>query len=105
MATINDFKKLCRSYESCEECLFFNYNCGGGYIHTLSSDMNEMVDKWVEEHPIKTYLQDFFKKFPEARKRPTGEPMICPHQIYYGIDNECYDDCLKCWNQEVKKRC
>lgn len=58
----------------------------------------------TEEHSAKTYLQDFFEKFPKAPKGEEGTPKICPHQIYPEIsaDDRCPEDCLRCWKQEMK---
>lgn len=45
------------------------------------------LDEWAAAHPVKTYAQDFFEKFPNAYAycREDGRaPMCCNHQV-----NDC----------------
>lgn len=48
-----------------------------------------------------SYKDDFFKKFPNAKKDENGDPIPCRKYIYGG---KCPadDDCHKCWN-EIKE--
>ena len=62
---------------------------------------DEIVDKWVKEHPIKTYAMDFFEKFPNA-KTYDGDPLICLHNVHSELGDECCGDCLECWSREMK---
>ena len=104
MATIKDLKRMCKSCKkNCNDCPL-DSKCNGCII-SLPDNADEIVDKWIEEHPVKTYLQDFFEKFPNAPKGEKGTPKICPHEIYPEIDANysCYEDCLKCWSQEMKE--
>ena len=99
MAQIKDLKRMCTSYEICETCPFYN-NCSRP--DQFSDNADEIVDKWVEEHPVKTYMQDFFEKFPNAHKDDDGTPKICITSIY-GDEFECPEGgCDECWNQEMK---
>ena len=108
MATIKHVKRMCKSFEDiCEGCPLYNEIdnvCLMLALERLPNNADEIVDKWVEEHPIKTYLQDFFEKFPNAPKEEKGTPKICPHQIYPEIDANyrCCENCLKCWNREME---
>lgn len=107
MATIKDLKRMCDSYDFCDDCPFGDACWGCNYIVSgLPDSADEMIEKWVKEHPIKTYLQDFLEKFPNAPKGEKGTPKICPHQIYPEIDANyrCCENCLKCWNQEMKEK-
>lgn len=64
-----------------------------------------IVQKWSEEHPRKTFLQDFLEKYPKARLNEKGYPDdVCPIYLgYLGENFECkgmFDtNCLSCWNQ------
>lgn len=63
MANIKDLKRMCDTYEDCHECPL-NDACCGDSVSALPNNADEIVDKWVKGHPIKTYMQDFFEKFP-----------------------------------------
>lgn len=110
MATIKDLKRMCKSFkDNCDGCPLHDkiYNvCLMLTLESLPDNADEIVDKWIEEHPVKTYMQDFFEKFPNAPRGAEGSPKICPDQIYPEIDadDRCPEDCLKCWNQEVKEK-
>ena len=105
MASIKDLKRMCKSCKkNCNDCPL-DSKCNGCII-SLPDNADEIVDKWIEEHPVKTYLQDFFEKFPNAPKGEKGTPKICPHEIYPEIDANysCCENCLKCWSQEMKEK-
>ncbi len=109
MATIKDLKRMCKNM-TCKDCPLNNEKDNDCLVCLMPSrypdeDIDAIVDKWMSEHPIKTYLQDFFEKFPNAPRGAEGSPKICPHQIYPEIaaDDRCPEDCLKCWTQEMKK--
>ena len=64
-----------------------------------------IVKEWGEKHPVKTMLQDFKEKHPDAPMTANGTPLICPDQIGYGDRNPdacktpADDRCLKCWGR------
>lgn len=69
-----------------------------------------IVQKWADEHPRKTILQEFLEHYPNAKLNENGLPIhACPH--YFGYENmidscnwsESYR-CIKCWNQPVPKK-
>ena len=100
MAQIKDLKRMCYSYIDCESCLFgSSTSCPEG----IPDNADEIVDNWLKEHPAKTYMQDFFEKFPNAMKATNGRPGFCRGFIY-GREPECPDGgCAECWNQEMKE--
>ena len=107
MAQIKDLKRLCGFYDDCLECRLYNANerCS---VCFLPDSLDEIVDKWVKEHPVKTYAMDFFEKFPNAPKEDDGTPIPCILDIYDNLDIDCskndhYEiDCVDCWNREMK---
>ena len=104
MASIKDVKRMCKSM-NCSECPLSK---GGSMciLVTLPNNADELVDKWVSEHPIKTYAMDFFDKFPDAqRKVTTGIPIPCIGTIYSEFrDKDCpVRGCSECWNREMKR--
>lgn len=69
----------------------------------------EIVQKWSDEHPNKTYAQDFFEKFPKAQSNSDGTPLfVCRKRIYGGIPpkSEGCDytgACKNCWNKPMEE--
>lgn len=67
-------------------------------------ELVEIVEKWAQDHPRKTMMQDFFEKFPNAPRTVDGLPFPCPFECGYSKNNNCpfgknnpLDDCSKCW--------
>jgi hypothetical protein len=104
MASIKDLKRMCESYgDYCTSCPLHELKklCAP---NTIADNADEIVDKWVSEHPTKTYAMDFFEKFPDAQRRTTGIPIPCIRAIYSKIqDEKCSAKCPKCWNREMKE--
>ena len=99
MAQIKDLKRMCAAYEICETCPLYN-DCSRP--DQFSDNADEIVDKWIKEHPVKTYAQDFLNKFPNALKTECGRPNFC-RTFIYGDEIECTEGgCDECWNQEMK---
>ena len=90
---------------NCEDCPLFSLNNGRGIpcremeIKFPENDVR-IVEKWAKEHPLKTYAQDFFEKFPNALKDHNGIPTSCKRNIYGGI---CRGGCLYCWNSQMEE--
>ena len=102
MATIKNLKRMCDSYKKCDDCPLGYTRCGDS-ISALYNNADEIVDKWVLEHPIKTYAMDFFEKFPNAPKDRNGAPIACLKHVY-GNGNDCGPGgCTECWNKEIEK--
>lgn len=74
-------------------------------LYRLPSNIDEIIDKWVAEHPVKTYATDFFSKFPDAQRKTTGIPIPCIGTIYSEFrDKDCpVRGCSECWNREMKE--
>ena len=104
MASIMDLKRMCKMYETCTDCPFSKelIVCQPNHLPDYA---DEIVDKWVAEHPIKTYAMDFFEKFPDAPRTTKGNPCPCIGSIYSEFnDKNCLlGGCSECWNLEMKK--
>ena len=101
MAQIKDLKRMCSSHINCLKCELYVNDCCR--IFDLPDNIDEVVDKWVEEHPVKTYAMDFFEKFPNAPKDELGLPMPCVTSVYKDLEMKCNEcSCSDCWNQEMK---
>lgn len=113
--TINFFhelNRLCDSRTQCvtdvankEQCPLF-YVCIWRLGIVCNKDVKraiEILQKWSNEHPKKTYAQDFFEKFPDAPRLETakdGYPDACRSTIYAG---KCPGaGCEECWNEPME---
>ena len=65
MASIKDLKRMCKEQFKCGVCPFIDLDCCD--LNHFPDNADEIVDKWVQEHPAKTYAMDFFEKFPNAQ--------------------------------------
>ena len=86
MATVKELKRMCDTYKDCSDCPFGD-TCYGDSVSSLPYNADEIVDKWVSEHPVKTYAMDFFEKFPNNPKNRNGIPttrsvIICRRELY-----------------------
>lgn len=69
-----------------------------------------IVEKWSAEHPVKTRLQDFLEKHPNARLHPEdGTPLTTPAVLGYCKTKYC-DECEQihytmahCWNLPLEE--
>lgn len=112
---LHELKRLCDSRDECvanaankEDCPMFGI-CKLTHSKISAKDAEkaiEIVQKWSNEHPKKTYEQDFFEKFPKAQVCSDGSPFVCRKRIYGGIhstlENCDYTGaCYKCWNEPM----
>lgn len=64
-----------------------------------------IIQKWSDEHPLKTYLSEFLRHYPNALLDDDGMPkLFCPHRLGLMSADDCRTDgdCVKCWNQPIK---
>lgn len=64
----------------------------------------EIVQKWSDEHPQRTYLSEFLKNYPNAPLEDDGTPVFCPYRLGLMSKDNCDKDrnCVKCWNQPIE---
>ena len=116
--TINFFpelKRLCDSRTACtadaankERCPMFEF-CTHTIVTQRAEDVIEPIEilqRWSDEHPKKTYAQDFFEKFPKAQSNSDGTPFVCRKRIYGGIRSTLEDcdytgACYRCWSEPL----
>lgn len=115
---LHELKRLCDSRDECvanaankEDCPMFGV-CKLTHSKICAEDAKkaiEIVQKWSDEQPKKTYAQDFLEKFPEAQRNWDGVPFVCRKRIYGGIHSatsEGCDDtkaCYRCWNKPMEE--
>ena len=108
----SELKRLCSSRLRCdvvahdEPCPLHGF-CELTYSKIYTEDAKRAVEnlqKWSDEHPKKTYAQDFFEKFPKAQSNSDGSPIICKEIIYGGFNNYiCRESCYECWNEPMEE--
>lgn len=103
-------KGLCET--SCSDCPLYNENngtseglsCGCLEMHYPEKAI-EIVQRWSDEHPPKTYLSEFLKHYPNVQLYDNGTPKgICPYHLGLMNRDDCRKDrnCIECWNQTVE---
>ena len=110
----SELKRLCDSRTWCEagtenkeQCPLFDV-CVWRLGIVCNEDVKraiEILQKWSNEHPKKTYAQDFLEKFPDAPKFKSfnngGCPSACRTRIYGGKCPEI--ECAECWNEPMEE--
>lgn len=107
MASIKDLKRMCKNM-ACKDCPLSGSDVSDCWVRTVPSDypyedIDAIVDKWVAEHPVKTYAMDFFEKFPDAPRDSDGTPAACWQHVYGDGQYCAYDMCTECWNREMEE--
>lgn len=112
----SEFRRLCDSRGTCEatardkQCPLYDF-CELAHSRVCTNDAikaMENLQKWSDEHPKKTYAQDFFEKFPKAQSKSDGSPFVCRKRIYGKTRPEFEDcdytgTCYKCWNELMEE--
>lgn len=63
----------------------------------------EIVQKWSDAHPQKTFLTEFLKNYPNAKLDEDGTPhKLCPWHLGLISVNSCRNNCVRCWNQPIE---
>ena len=115
-ATIYDYARICKFYGNCEKCPLRATNNGenipcGYLVRELPDEADEIILKWIKEHPVKTRQSEFLEMFPNADIYK-GAINICPGTI--DCDYDCKNkekyvdfDCTGCkkeyWLAEVEE--
>lgn len=114
---LHELKRLCDSRDGCaanaankEQCPMFEF-CEEVLTKIGIKDATKLIEaiqKWSDEHPKKTYAQDFFEKFPDAQVCSDGSPFVCRKRIYGGVPlkgEECdyTGACKNCWNEPMEE--
>ncbi len=66
----------------------------------------EIIEKWSKEHPVKTYADVFFEKFPNARRKSDGVTPVVPlcYVEKMGCGRNGILGCKSCWQQPYPER-
>lgn len=121
VSVCQQWNRMCYANDTCSTCPIRNYaidmnpnfimdafHCRQ-FVCEFPNECKELIIEWNKSNPQKTYLIDFFGKFPNAPRNSEDFdlPRPCPNDIYDGVAQLCIDDsignpactCKKCWNQ------
>lgn len=97
-------KRMCEFYyKGCDDCKLNDEDCRG--IYAITPEFIEIVQKWSDEHPVKTRQSEFLKSFPKAKLLPEGGIDICPQRVETSFlcgDKVCSECQQEFWLQEVE---
>ena len=108
---IKEKLRMCKGYKMCNECDLcylktkVDMDCDT-YIEEYPEQAVAIVEKWSQEHPQKTMLQDFLEKYPDAPLDKNGTPCVCPDELGYCEGKYCKPnelDCVKCWDRPLEE--
>jgi len=96
----------------CNKCPLYadkngtNDNCGK-FESEHPAEAVAIVQKWAEEHPAKSMLNDLLEKFPNMKVGEYGVPSICPNVFGYEKETRhwfCSETggCKQCWNRPLE---
>lgn len=93
----------------CSDCPLCSKNNGiSEYISCITFEMYhpekaiEIVQRWSDENPQRTYLSVFLEHYPNVQLYDTGLPKgVCPYNLGLTDIDDCDNNCVKCWNQPV----
>ncbi len=109
--TENYFAEKARMTENCRiacvNCPLSVYNNGEKitctrYETKYIDRAMEIVQKWSDEHPQKTLLDDLKEKYPNYNIGNDGVPIFCPYELGYEgceVYRQCSAKCVECWNR------
>lgn len=111
---LKEKRRMCETVKHCDECPFYDIeemDCFS--INSIkrigTKEAIATVQKWSDEHPPKTYAQDFFEKFPEAKPDKDGVPRMCRANCYGGscqysaISGVGPAPCAACWGEPFEE--
>lgn len=116
MNILKEWQRMCRAMSNEDDVCSYDCPIWGNCPITCESiesiaeidikDMEREITEWAKANPLKTYLEDFKEKFPNAPGGylPGG---LCRNAVYTGQIKCCYADiddmsCLKCWNRPME---
>lgn len=104
---LKERRRMCLNYDGCKGC-----PCEKSDPVSCSPSTSEIeilvniVEQWLQDHPQKTMMQDFFEKFPNAPKSEVGTPRMCPCDCGYEKVSNCPNgemcNSLKCWSRPLE---
>lgn len=92
----------------CGKCPLSSDNNGVGECCTdfemlYPEQVIEVVQRWSNANPQRTYLSELLRTFPNAELNCNGTPkrIHCPHHLGLKDIDNCDKGCVECWNQPL----
>lgn len=112
MNYLREFNRMCNSHEyRCRDCSMDRHNNGelrycGSFIKEFPERAVEIVQKWSDEHPVKTRLDDLLERCPNVPLDGEGFPHFSPSMLgYCGDCDRCRNwknpDMRNCWGEPL----
>lgn len=106
---LKEWDRMCE-FPSCNTCplreLRQHSECLGcrKRVSDVPVEAIAIVQKWSDEHPVKTIRDDFLEKHPNAPKAATGTPVACAWRVGYLDEDGCLSGrCTECWNRPLSE--
>lgn len=100
--SIYDLKRMCNSYESCDDCPISLNNEDCPHFNNIDV-VNNIIYDWCNKHPIKTRQSELLKVFPNIKINISDEVVdMCP--LYFERNCEC-ENILKNLSLSDKTTC
>lgn len=98
-------KRMCNDHKSCTKCGIYNIDTDltCAIIQRFYPDACvKVVQAYSDGNPELTYMDDFYKKHPDAPRCPDGRPQACA--FHCGYIKVCPNiPCNECWRVINKK--
>ena len=100
---VKDYERFCKGQDSCKTCpLASAWRCKS--VRNINEEY-PIIESWIAEHPVKTYIMDMEEKFPDMNVDLIFCHSFCV-QRFYGEKSKpssCSDisSCDICWNREM----
>ena len=76
------------------------------YMMNHVDEVTEAVQKWSDENPPRTRMDDFFEKHPRADMNSLGSPVACCKSLGYieicPVINASSKSCSDCWMTPIE---
>lgn len=100
------FARMCKAQHDCTRCPAEKLEgCG---IEAITPELIAVVKRWNDEHPLKTYAQDYRERNPYAMFWEDGcyPVQVCRAYAYRNISlrSDCDGRCRRCWNEPMEEK-
>ena len=104
------YKNICRKCPISSSMRESNTVLCHDFCTAYPAESEAILTKWDAENPVKTMMDDFFEKHPNAPTRTSGAPRTCPHECGYvtvekgrRVCDYVKGDCLECWSRPLQE--
>ena len=101
---LKEFQRMCKL---CSDCpVYDKYGCYCHNMGLVGDEFVDIVERWSNEHPVKTRQSVFLEQYPNARMwRDEEQLAICPQHL--DVTRKCPGfNCYEChkqyWLEEVE---